>query len=221
MFNKISVTLASATLLAIPLGLAIGEDTLPFTDLRIEGTLLPDSLDVDATANSSLGSVSQSGESDFEDAWRVGVVAHAARTSNNGGITFGSGGGIHYSRWYDDEGVEEKVEAIAATVRFGLVIRPASMFHIEVMPYGSVGAARGEINGEESDTAFYWEFGGIAGAFLTVNGFQVGIHGGYLWNGTDLEFDNNDGNFPTPVTDVETELRGDGAFIGASIGGRF
>lgn len=191
-----------------------------FTDLRLEGSVLPDSFDVDATASGPFGSVSRSGDAEFEDAWRIGIIGVAARTNESGIIAFGSGGGLQYSRWYDGGEVDETVEALAATLRLGLVIRPAPVFHIEAMPYGAVGGARGEIDDEESDIELYWEFGGIVGAFLTFGGFQIGAHAGYLWNGTELEYD-SDANYPVVVEDATVDLRGEGAFFGASIGGRF
>lgn len=195
-------------------------DSPSFTDLRIEGSVLPDTFDVDATASGPLGSVSRSDDAEFEDAWRVGVVGVSARASDSGVLAFASGGGIHYSRWYDGGDVDETVEALAATVRLGLVIRPTPFFHLEAMPYGAVGAARGEIDDEESDVGLYWEVGGIAGAFLTLGSFQVGVHAGYLWNGTDLEYD-SDSNYPVLVEDATVDLRGEGAYFGASLGGRF
>lgn len=191
-----------------------------FTDLRLEGSVLPDSFDVDATASGPLGSVSRSGDAEFEDAWRVGVIGVSARASDSGVLAFGTGGGIQYSRWYDGGDVDETVEALAATVRLGLVIRPTPFFHLEAMPYGAVGAARGEIDDEESDVGLYWEVGGIVGAFLTLGSFQVGVHAGYLWNGTDLEYD-SDANYPVLVEDATVDLRGEGAYFGASLGGRF
>lgn len=200
---------------------AADEPTFPsFTDLRIEGSILPDTFDVDANADGPLGSVSRSGDAEFEDAWRVGLIGVSARTNDSGVLAFGSGGGIQYSRWYDGGDVDETVEALAATVRLGLVIRPTPFFHLEAMPYGAVGGARGKIDDEESDIDLYWEFGGIAGAFLTFGSFQVGIHAGYLWNGTKLEYD-SDANYPVVVENATVDLRGEGAYYGASIGGRF
>lgn len=215
--------LLSATLASCLIGVALGEDHadhLAFSDLRIEASLLPDTFDTDARASGALGSVSQSGDVTFDDAWRVGIIGQSARANAAGGLAFGCGGGIQYSRWHDGGDVEQTVEALAATLRLGLVIRPTDFFHLEAMPYGALGAARGKIESEESDVDFYWEFGGIAGAFLTFNSFQVGIHVGYLWNGTKLNFD-NDANFTGPVQNVTVDLRGEGAFFGASIGGRF
>lgn len=191
-----------------------------FTDLRIEGSILPDSFDVDGEASGPLGSVSRSGDAEFEDAWRVSVIAMSARTDDTGIVAFGTGGGIQYSRWYDGGDVDETVEALAATLRLGLVIRPTPFFHLEAMPYGALGGARGEIDDEESDIELYWEVGGIAGAFLTFDGFQVGVHAGYLWNGTELEYD-SDANYPVLVERATVDLRGEGAFFGASLGGRF
>lgn len=191
-----------------------------FTDLRLEGSVLPDTLEADGTASGPLGSVSRSGDVEFEDAWRVGVVGVTARTNDSGILAFGSGGGLQYSRWYDGGDVDETVEALAATIRLGLVIRPTSVFHVEAMPYVAVGGARGEIEDEESDIDLYWEFGGIAGAFLTFGGLQFGVHAGYLWNGTELEYD-SDANYPVVVDNATVELRGEGAFFGASVGGRF
>ncbi|HEX3132840.1 MAG TPA: hypothetical protein VHX44_04565 [Planctomycetota bacterium] len=194
--------------------------THSFTDLRIEGTLLPDTFDVDAKASGPLGSVSRSGDENFDDAWRVGIIGVSARASDSGLFAFGSGGGIQYSRWHDGGDVEETLQALTATLRLGLVIRPTPFFHLEAMPYGAVGAARGDINDEESDISVYWEFGGIAGAFLTLDNFQIGVHAGYLWNGTDLDYDTDD-NYAFAVDNATVKLRGEGAFFGASIGGRF
>lgn len=191
-----------------------------FTDLRLEASVLDDTLDVDATATGALGSVSRSGEAEFEDAWRVGIVGVSARSNDSGILTFGSGGGLHYSRWHDGGDVDETVEAVTASIRLGLVIQPAPIFHVEVMPYGAIGGARGEIEDEESDIELYWEFGGIAAAFLTFGNLQVGAHVGYLWAETELEYD-SDANFPTPVEDATIELQAEGAFFGVSLGGRF
>ena len=191
-----------------------------FTDLRIEGSVLPDTLEADGSAEGPLGSVSRSGDVEFEDAWRVGIIGVTARSDDSGVVAFGTGGGLQYSRWYDGGDVDEKVEALAATLRLGLVIRPTSVFHIEVMPYGAVGGARGAIDDEESDVEVYWEFGGIASALLTFGSLQVGAHVGYLWNGTDLEYD-SDENYPVAVENAEVELRGEDAFFGVSLGARF
>lgn len=191
-----------------------------FTDLRIEVSALPDTLEADGTASGPLGSVSRSGDAEFEDAWRIGVIGLTARSNDSGIISFGTGGGLQYSRWYDGGDVDETVEALAATIRLGLIIRPTSFFHVEALPYGAVGGARGEIEDEESDIELYWEFGGIAGAFLTFGGLQFGVHAGYLWNGTELEYD-SDANYPILVENATVDLRGEGAFFGASIGGRF
>lgn len=199
------------------------EDSLSFpsfTDLRIEATALPDTLDGDTTASGSLGSVTLSDETEFEDAWRIGVVALTARANDSGVVSFGSGGGLQYSRWYDGGDIDQTVEALAATIRLGVVIRPTDFFHIEAMPYGAVGGARGKLDDEESDIELYWEFGGIAGAFLTFSGLQFGIHAGYLWNGTELEFD-TDAGFPGVYDSATVDLRGEGAFYGVSVGGRF
>lgn len=200
---------------------AADEPAFPsFTDLRIEGSILPDTFDFDGEASGPVGSVSRSGEAEFEDAWRIGLIGVSSRTSDSGVIGFGTGGGIQYSRWYDGGDVDETVEALAATLRLGVVIRPTPFFHLEAMPYGAVGAARGEIDDEESEVGLYWEFGGIAGAFLTLGSFQIGVHAGYLWNGTELDYD-SDANYPVVVEDATVDLRGEGAYFGASIGGRF
>jgi hypothetical protein len=221
MHPTLSITFLGAALLGLPLVHLGAEDFPAFSDLRLEGSILPDSFDVDATANGPLGSISRDGDEDFEDAWRVGLIAASSRATRDGGFAFGSGGGIQYSQWHDGGDVKERVEALTATLRLGLVFRPAPMFHLEAMPYGALGVARGKIDDSKSDPAFYWEFGGLAGAFLTLGGgFQIGIHAGYLWNGTKLKFDDDD-NFPTAVDDVEVDLRGKGAFYGISLGGRY
>jgi hypothetical protein len=211
----------TCTLAALATGVQAEDHTFPsFTDLRIEGTVLPDTLEVDGTASGPLGSVSRSEDAEFEDAWRIGIIGVTARTNDSGIISFGSGGGLQYSRWHDGGDVDETVEAVTATLRLGLIIRPTPFFHLEAMPYGAIGGARGEIEDEESDIELYWEFGGIAGAFLTFGSLQIGAHAGYLWGGTELEYD-SDANFPDPVEDVTLDLRAEGVFFGASIGGRF
>lgn len=219
--RPLALTLLCAPLLLTTHADAADEPLFPsFTDLRIEGSVLPDTLDIDGTASGPLGSVSRSGEAEFEDSWRIGITGATVRGNDSGVIAFGTGGGVQYSRWHDGGDIDEDLEALAATLRLGLVIRPAPFFHLEAMPYAAAGAARGEIEDEESEVGFYWEFGGIAGAFLTLGSFQVGVHAGYLWNGTDLDYD-SDANYPVVVEDAELEIRGEGAFFGASIGGRF
>lgn len=216
--------LVCLSLLSLPLAVVAGADHHrhhgSYTDLRLEGSVLPDSFDVDATASGPLGSLSRSGDTEFEDAWRVGIIGQSARFVRDPGIALGTGGGIQYSQWHDGGDVDETLQVLAATIRVGLVIRPTPVFHLEAMPYGAIGAARGEIEDEESDVAFYWEFGGIAGAYLTFDALQIGVHVGYLWNGTELEFD-DDANFPAPVDDITVKMRAEGAFFGASIGSRF
>jgi hypothetical protein len=213
---------ATAAIMSLATLDIVAEDHSPsFTDLRLEASILPDSFEADATASGPLGSVSSSGDVEYEDAWRVGIIGSRGTFADDYGLAFGSGGGIQYSRWSDGGDYDEVVQALAATVRLGVVIRLNEMFHVEGMPYAAAGGARGEIEDEESDVSFYWEVGAIVGGFLTLaNSFQIGIHGGYLWNGTDLEFDDN-ANLGPAVDDVEVELRGDGAFFGISLGGRF
>jgi hypothetical protein len=224
MRHSITSCLAGLTLLSAPLGIAAGAEHLHdhawYTDLRLEGSLLPDTFDVDATANGPVGSLSRSGETEFDDAWRVGIIAQSAHFVHDPGVAFGTGGGIQYSQWRDGGDVDQKLQVLAATLRLGLVIRANEMFHLEALPYGALGVARGEIGNEDSDNAFYWEVGGIAGAFLTFDDLQLGIHAGYLWNGTKLEFD-DDANFASPVDGVTVKMRAEGAFVGLSLGSRF
>jgi hypothetical protein len=224
MRHAVLSTLASVAALSVPLGIAAGAEHIHdhawYTDLRLEGSLLPDSFDVDATANGPLGSLSSSGDTEFDDAWRVGIIAQSAHFAHDPALAFGTGGGIQYSQWHDNGNVDQTLHVLAATLRLGLVIRANEMFHLEAMPYGALGVARGEIGNEDSDNAFYWEVGGIAGAFLTFDDVQLGIHAGYLWNGTKLKFD-DDANFGTAVDDVTVRMRGEGAFFGVSLGSRF
>src|ERR1043165_1635405 len=69
-----------------------------FTDLRVEGSVLPDTLEADGSAEGPLGSVSRSGDVEFEDAWRVGIIGVTARSDDSGIVAFGTGGGTQSSR---------------------------------------------------------------------------------------------------------------------------
>ena len=219
--NQSSIISASFLLLGAS-AIAAVESGDAHTDLRLEGILLPESYDYDATANSGLGSVSLSGDDDFDRPFRLGISAITHhRGIERGPVGLVAGGALYYTRLpVDDDDTSERYEALSAQVRIGLGIYLADFFHIEATPFAGIGGCRASINGDDSDTGLTWEYGISGGAFATLgNSLQLGLLGGWIHSEYDLDFDQND-NFAGPVDDVQVDIDMEGFFIGASVGVR-
>lgn len=192
------------------------------SDLRLEAILLPEDYDYDATADGTFGPVSIDGDGEFDQPFRVGVAAVGhGRGVENGPLGLVGGAALYYTRLpVDDDDSDERYEALSAQVRLGLGIYVGDFLHLEATPFAGIGAARGKINGSESDTGLYWEYGISAGAFVSPGGsFQLGLIGGWLRGEYDLDFDEDD-NFSVAVDNVNAELTHEGFFIGLSLGSR-
>lgn len=191
------------------------------SDLRLEGSLLPE--DYDYTAEGSvLGiPVSVSDDSSFDDAYRIGIAGQSLFRHGRAPIGFSAGGAIAYHRLQNDGDIEERYEALTVTARLGLGITLGDLFHVEVLPFVGAGPARGEVGGEESDDfSLYWEYGIMAGAFLTLaNSLQLGVHAGWMHGEWDLDFDSRDDGVDV-LDDVSTDLEHEGLFVGLSVGVR-
>ncbi len=192
------------------------------TDLRLELSLLEKSYDWDATADSGLGSISLSDDDEFDDAFRVGLagVSHL-RGVENSPVGLVGGGALNYTRLEIDDGnAEELYQALSVQVRLGIGLYLGDIFHVEATPLAGIGAARGDLFGSEGDIGLYWEYGFIAGAFVSVGGtFQLGLIGGWLHGEYDLDFDDNE-HFSGAVDNVNVDLIHEGLFIGLSLGTR-
>lgn len=195
-----------------------------FTDLRLVGSLLDKSYDYHASGSALGVDVSDDGDDKWDDAWRAGIVAQNLDLAGEGPLGFSSGIGIFYDRFEQDgDNADSLFEALSAQLRLGIGFSVADAIHIEVLPFGGLGGARGKIGDVDSgDVDLYWEYGIEAGAYVTISrSFQVGVHGGWMKSGFDVEFDDESEFNGAPVDDVKLKIRNQGPYIGASIGGRF
>ena len=200
-----------------------------FTDLRLVGSLLDKNYDYRASGNTSgplAADLSDDGDDKWDEAWRAGIVAQNLNLVGDGPIGFSSGIGIFYDRFEqdDDDGNSHSLfEALSAQLRLGVGFSVGDVLHIEVLPFGGLGGARGEIGDVDSgDVDLYWEYGIEAGAYVTLaRSFQIGVHGGWMKSGFDMEFDDESEFQGVPVENVKLKIRNEGPYIGASIGGRF
>lgn len=191
-----------------------------WTDIRLEGSILPDEFDYDAEAEFAGLDVGLSGEEEWDNAYRVALAAQSLhRGDDDSPLGFSAGGALSYQRLEFDEDADEAYEALALTARLGLGVVLGEVFHLEVLPFAGIGASRGEIGDDESDdVGLYWEYGIMAGGYFTFgNSFQLGVHGGWIHSEYNLDF-GEDERFEDLVEEVEVELENEGLFFGVSIG---
>lgn len=152
-----------------------------------------------------------------EDADRAYRVALAASHRSNEPISLVTGGALAYTRLEEDRsGDDDLFQSLTVDARIGVAIALGRLFHVEATPFIGAGAGQGEVYGEKSNLGFVWEYGIQAGAFLTVNRFQVGVVGGWAHSEWSLDFDNggSSGN-----NSIGLDLTQEGPFIGLAIGG--
>ncbi len=213
-------------ILAGGIGAAAAEDMgNGLNDFRLVASAL--ATDYDYTASGDILGVdtSNDGSGEWDEAWRAGIVVQRLNISGDSGLGLSSGLGIFYSRFQedeDDDNEERRFEALSAQLRIGLGLAVTNMMHIEILPFGGVGAARGKLGDVDSgDADLYWEYGIEAGAYVTFSSLQIGAHAGWMESGFDLEFDDESEFEGAPLDNVELEIRQSGPYVGVSLGTRF